>query len=112
VLLEAGHHQRGLTLPAIAELAAATPARRFRICGKGSIAPGNDADLTLVDLSHATALAAEALHQRHPQSPYTGSTFRGTVRRTFLRGQTIFRDGRSVDAHPGRFVRPQLLETR
>jgi allantoinase len=111
VLLEVGHHQRGLTLPAIARLAAETPASRFRIPNKGAIAPGNDADLTLADLSRATTLTPEDLHQRHPQSPYTGSTFRGTVRRTLLRGQTIFRDGAIVAAHSGRFIRPQLQET-
>ena len=40
VLLESGHHQRGLTLPAIARLAAETPARRFRIRGQGSRGSG------------------------------------------------------------------------
>jgi allantoinase len=111
VLLEAGHHQRGLPLPAIAQLAAETPARRFHIPGKGAIAPGNDADFTLVDLSRAATLAPEHLHQRHPLTPYAGCTFRGTVGRTILRGQTIFRDGAIVAAHSGRFVRPQLQET-
>jgi allantoinase len=110
VLLEAGHHQRGLALPAIVQLVAETPARRFHIPNKGAIAAGYDADLTLVDLSHAGTLTPEELHQRHPQSPYVGSTFRGTVRRTLLRGQTIFRDGAIVAAQPGRFVRPQLQE--
>jgi allantoinase len=110
VLLEAGHHRRGLPLPAIAQLAAETPARRFHIPGKGVIAPGYDADLTLVDLAHATTLAPEDLHQRHRQSPYAGCTFRGTVRRTLLRGRTIFREGAIEAAQPGRFVRPQLQE--
>jgi allantoinase len=110
VLLEAGHHQRGLGMPAIAQLAAETPARRFRIPRKGAIAPGYDADLTMVDLASASTLIPEQLHQRHPQSPYTGHTFHGTVRRTLLRGQTIFLGGEITASQPGRFVRPHIQE--
>ncbi len=110
VLLEAGYRQRGLTLPAIAQLAADTPARRFRIRGKGEIAAGCDADLTLVDLSDASTLARPHLHQRHPLTPYAGCTFRGTVRRTLLRGRTIFRDGEIIAGPPGRFIRPQIAQ--
>jgi allantoinase len=110
VLIEAGYRQRGLPLPAIARLAADTPARRFRIRGKGEIAAGCDADLTLVDLSDASTLAQRHLHQRHPLTPYAGYKFRGTVRRTLLRGRTIFRDGEIVAGPPGRFVRPQNVQ--
>ena len=108
VLLEAGHHQRGLTLPAIAQLTAATPARCFAIPGKGAVAAGYDADLTLVDLAASSTLNSEELHQRHPQSPYTEFRFRGTVRRTLLRGRTIFRDGAIVEGEAGRFIRPGI----
>jgi allantoinase len=111
VMLEVGHHQRGLALPAIAQLAAETPARRFRIPGKGAIAPGYDADLTLVDLAAASTLSPEQLQQRHPRSPYTGFAFRATMRHTLLRGQTIFRDGAIVTGQAGRFLRPQIQET-
>jgi allantoinase len=109
VLLEAGHHRRGLTLSAIAQVAAETPARRFRIRGKGEIAAGCDADLTLVDLHRVSTLAQPDLHQRHPLTPFAGCTFRGTVRHTLLRGRTIFRDGAIVGGPPGRFVRPRLF---
>src|SRR3954471_7096598 len=40
----------GIAPDHVASLTAANPARRFRIGRKGSIAPGFDADLTLVDL--------------------------------------------------------------
>ena len=98
-------------MPAIAQLAAETPARRFRIRRKGVVAPGYDADLTLVDLPLASTLVQRELQQRHRQSPYTGFTFRGTIRRTLLRGETIFRDGDVVAGPPGRFVRPDIQET-
>jgi allantoinase len=106
VLLERGYFERGLQLERIAALTAATPARRFRIPRKGQLAPGNDADLTLVDLSGSHTLSDRDLHQRHALSPYVGSTFRGVVRRTLRRGETIFRDGAITAQRGGALVRP------
>jgi allantoinase len=106
VLLERGHFERGLPLERIAALTAATPARRFRIPRKGQLAPGNDADLTLVDLGESHTLSDRDLHQRHALSPYVGSTFRGVVRRTLRRGETIFKDGAITAQSRGALVRP------
>ncbi len=106
VLLERGHFERGLPLERIATLTAATPARRFRIARKGQLAVGNDADLTLWDLSGSHTLSNGDLHQRHALSPYVGSTFRGVVRQTLRRGETIFRDGTITAQSRGALVRP------
>ena len=106
VLLERGHFERGLSLERIAALTAATPAKRFRISRKGQLAPGNDADLTLVDLSGSYTLSDRDLQQRHALSLYVGSAFRGVVRRTLRRGETIFRDGAITAQSSGRLVRP------
>jgi allantoinase len=102
--------ERGLALADIVRLTASTPATRFRIAGKGKIEAGLDADLVLVDLSASFTLAPEHLHQRHPLSPYTGARFRGQVRRTILRGNTIFHDGRITATQPGKWVRPLTQE--
>ena len=107
VLLDRGHHDRGLTLERIAELVAVVPARRFRIAGKGTIVPGNDADLVLVDPDQTFTLRESHLQQRHKMSPYIGETFRGAVRRTLRRGETIFMDGHITAQGGGRFVRPR-----
>jgi len=106
VLLEAGHFLREMQLERIAKLTAATPARRFRIAHKGRLAPGNDADLTLVDLRGSYTLEARDLEQRHPISPYIGATFRGVVRRTVRRGETIFAEGAITARTQGTLVRP------
>ncbi len=111
VLLEAGYHARGLSLRDIVRMTAETPAARFRLAGKGRIAPGFDADLALVDLAASYTLAPEDLHQRHALSPYTGSQFRGRVTRTLLRGQTIFHQGRITAAANGKWVRPFTQES-
>src|SRR5262249_4778250 len=108
VLLESGFHQRGLKLERIAKFIAGEPSRKFRLAGKGAILPGNDADLTLVDLNAPYTLRSENLMQRHRMSPYVGSTFRGVVRKTIRRGETIFQDGKIVSSSNGKLVRPAL----
>jgi allantoinase len=60
----------------------------------------------LLDATDAFTLEAGDLHQRHKTTPYLGRSFRGRVRRTIRRGETIFADGQ-ITAHTlGRLVRP------
>ncbi len=98
----------GLQPAKIARLTAGFAAGRFQLPNRGAIQTGNDADFVFVDLAASTTLTAEHLYQRHKQTPYLGASFRGVVRRTLLRGQTIFHDGAIADQHRGRFVRPAL----
>jgi allantoinase len=101
-----GHAGRHLPLPRVAELLARAPADRFRLTGKGRIAPGNDADLVLVDPAARRALRPEDLQYRHPITPYLGRPLHGLVRRTLVRGRTVFADGRLTGERPGRMVGP------
>jgi allantoinase len=97
-----------LPLQNIAALTANNPATRFRLSGKGKLKPGYDADLTLVDLNARQTLSKDQLLYRHKQSPYVGQTFKGIIRQTLLRGQTVFKDGKIVGKPTGRFVKPKL----
>jgi allantoinase len=108
VLLEEGHYRRGLPLTWIARLTATEPARRFAVPGKGGIEVGMDADLTLVDLTAEHILKEENLFQKHRLTPYAGRAFRGAVRRTLLRGATIFADGHICASSGGKLIRPNL----
>jgi allantoinase len=69
----------------VARLTAHGPAERFRVAGKGRIAPGYDADLALVDLGARDELRAEDLRYRHKLSPFLGRRLPRVVR-TLLRG--------------------------
>jgi len=106
VLLAEGHHARGLALTRIVDLIAEVPARRFRLAGKGCIEVGMDADLTLVDLRTGQVLTDDDLLYRHRLSPYVGRRLHGFVRRTVVRGQTVFLDGKATGTRAGRLVRP------
>ena len=92
----------------IRRLTSGDVASRFRMRAKGAIAVGKVADFTLVDLKAEEVIAPESLHYFHKQSPYVGRSLHSRVRRTFLRGQTIFEDGKFADRPTGRLVRPDL----
>lgn len=91
----------------VAALLSFNPAARYRLPGKGRIEIGADADLVLVDLAASHKLTADELRYRHRISPFVGRTVRGDVRRTIVRGRTVFADGRIVEPPAGQFVRPQ-----
>ena len=112
LLLDAGHHARGVGLERIAELAAAGAARRLRLPRKGRLEPGADADVALVDLAGTTEITADALAQRHRHSPYLGRTLHGRVVRTLVRGRTVVAGGRVVAPPSGRLVTPNPPEER
>jgi allantoinase len=90
----------------VAEYTAQNVAERFALSGKGQIRVGYDADLSLVDPQAIYQLTRDMLLDRHKLSPYVGRTFRGVVRRTIVRGHTVFRDGRTVGDFHGRLVTP------
>lgn len=99
-------HKPHLASDTVARLTAQHPAQRFGLAHKGQIAPGFDADLTLVDLDASFTLTLDALRDRHRLSPYVGRIFRGAVHRTLVRGHTVFQDGELVGDFRGRLVTP------
>ena len=105
-LLTEGFHHRRFSLEKISQLVATNVARRFALANKGQIAVGFDADFALIDLNRERTLRDEDLHYLHKQSPYVGMTFKGTVQRTILRGETIGRDGRPEGEPNGELIRP------
>lgn len=66
---------------------------------KGSIEPGADADLVLVDPDRATQVTAESMASKQRHSVFEGRTFGFSIRSVYLRG-------RPVGQMPGRLVRP------
>lgn len=102
-------HEGWLTLEALPALLAGNAARVFGLAGKGRLATGADADLTVVDLGatwtydHRGAVTKARANMRI----YDGLTLHGRVVHTVVRGSVVCRDG-AVVGRPGhgRFVRP------
>ena len=110
-MLTEGYHKRGLQLPALVKLICANPARIFGLYPqKGTLLPGSDADVVVVDLDKSWTLAAEDLFSKHKHSAYVGYTFQGKVERTIVRGITVYQDGNiMVEPGYGRLLRRKHL---
>ena len=106
VLLDRGHFERGIPLERIADLLAATPARRFRIRAKARLAR----EMMLISrwwtLLRRSHCARKTWRTATPE-PLVGETFRGVVRRTIRRGETIFADGNFSSDSRGKLIRPK-----
>ena len=99
-----------LPLELIAHLLTENVARRFRLPDKGGLRIGADADCVLMDLATAPILRLDELLDRHHLSPYVGKALRGQIKRTMLRGRTIYQDGVLIGEPQGRFLRPGAMD--
>jgi allantoinase len=113
-LLAAGYEQDRLTLQRLTELTSSSVARRFHLPHKGRLAPGYDADITLVDLSGQAArrLQRGDLLYRHRVSPYLSHPLNltGRVQRTLVRGRTVCMNGEATFDPRGKLIRPEVKE--
>lgn len=88
-----GALRRQVPLTAVARAFSNNPARRFSLHPrKGGIRPGADADLVFVDVDGTITASAKDFFTRCPGTVYEGMTFGARVRRTMVRGVTVYRD--------------------
>ena len=95
-LLLTAAHERRLMLPEVARLCCEGPATTYGIRKKGRIAPGFDADLTLVDPNDEWVIGERPLYTKCGWSPYAGQHVRGAVKQVYVRGRLSFVDGKVV----------------
>jgi dihydropyrimidinase len=82
--------------------ASENPARALGIFpGKGSLQPGADADLVLVDPNGVTEATPGSMLSRQRHSVFEGRRFGFALRAVYVRGMPVGRQ-------PGRLVRPVL----
>jgi allantoinase len=97
--------RRGFSLLDVTRWLCANPAKQVSLeSRKGSIAPGNDADLVIWNPDAQFTVAATTLHHRHKISPYDGEPLNGVVQKTFLRGQKLYDVGQFGDVPDGQML--------
>jgi allantoinase len=106
-LLTEGFHKRRVPLTTLTRLLSSNPARIFGLYPrKGSLVPGADADLVVVNLDKEWVLTSEQLFYKNKFSPFVGYKFKGAVERTFVRGITVYNNGEIIVSPDfGQFLR-------
>lgn len=98
-----------LSIERFVDLTSHGPQRVYGLAGKGRIAAGYDADLTLVDMGREGQITESWLASRCGWSPYTGRRVKGWPVGTVVRGAFVMRDGEITAAAAGRPA--QFVET-
>jgi allantoinase len=111
VVGEAAEH--GVELSLLARVFSGNAARIYGLYPrKGVVQPGSDADLVLVDLEDSWNVRGAELFSKAPGTAFEGREVRSRVKRTLVRGRTVFIDDPlprgSILVPPGfgEFVRP------
>ena len=100
-----GARARGHGLADLARWLAEAPARLAGLRNKGRIAVGCDADFAVFDPDAQFTVEPARLRQRHRITPYAGMTLSGVVRQTFVRGVSIYENGKPSGGVTGTWVR-------
>jgi dihydroorotase len=89
------HHDGEIDLEQIVRLTAHNVADRFRVVDRGYLREGYWADLVLVDTATPTPATADRVLSQCGWTPFEGETFRSSIARTIVNGQTVF-DGQAI----------------
>ena len=81
------------------------PQRVHGIMGKGRLAVGYDADLTIVDLKKQKTWKDRDIHSVCGWTPFDGETFTGAPVMTIVNGHIVMREDELFEPKPGRRVR-------
>jgi dihydroorotase len=96
-----------MTLERFMDMTSAGAQRVFGIAGKGRMAEGWDADLTLIDLKARRTLRHADMATRSAWTPFDGMAVKGWPVATIVRGRVVMRDDEVVSPHGGEPVRFQ-----
>ena len=91
-----------VSLGRLVDLMAAGPARIYGLVGKGRLAVGADADVTLVDLAARRRIEASWLASPCGWSPFEGTNVTGWPVATIVRGNVVMRDDTVLGQPVGR----------
>lgn len=90
-----------LTLERFVDLTSHGPQRLFGIRGKGRIAVGYEADLTIVDMKRTETITNGWIESRCGWTPYDGKTVTGWPVGTYVRGERVMWEGELADKANG-----------
>ncbi len=97
-------HRQNLSLPRLADLMSAGPARIYGVVNKGRIATGYDADFSIVDLRCERTIENSWIASPCGWTPFDGTAVTGWPIATIVRGGIVMRDGALVRPLAGQAI--------
>ncbi|MEN6383276.1 MAG: amidohydrolase family protein [Rectinema sp.] len=90
-ILSEGLFAKRLSLDRFLEVTSGGAARRYGLWqGKGSLAPGKDADIVLVDPYHTRRIDPSAMMSKNAITPFAGMVLSGRIEGTWVRGSCVY----------------------
>lgn len=109
VLFSEGVSKGRISVAKFVDLVSTAPAKLFGLYPrKGTIAVGSDADIVLWDPERKVTLTNDLMHHRCDYTPWEGFEVTGYLVTTYLRGEPIFRNGKTFGKARGiHLTRPE-----
>jgi len=107
LLYTEGVRKGRISLQRYVELTSTTPAKIFGLFPqKGTLSPGSDADIILLDPNRQHTLSAATHHMNVDYSAYEGWQLTGKIHTVLLRGQVAIDEGECrIGKGYGRFIK-------
>lgn len=101
------HHVNAgkLSIERLVDLMCASPARIFGLVGKGRLAKGYDADITIVDLNKELVVRDADMVNKSGWTPFDGYKLNGCPTHTLIGGHIIMEHGKLVGKPNGKPLR-------
>jgi dihydroorotase len=86
-----------ISVSRMVELMSANPARRLGLEGRGTLAPGSRADVTVFDPRPEFVVDSDEFKSRGKNSPYVGERLSGKVVHVYVNGRSVVRGGEMAE---------------
>jgi len=94
LLFSEGFMKGRISLPQVVKYSSSNPCRMFGMFPqKGSLQPGTDADIVIIDPEHKTLIDKEYIRGASDYSCYEGMELEGRIEKVLLRGAEIVSEG-------------------
>ncbi len=102
--------QRNLSIQDLTRWMSAHPAKLIGLeKKKGKIAEGLDADFVIWDPETSFTLNESQVKHRHRLTPYLGKTMFGVVKKTYVRGNSVYDNGHFSKSMVGQWIKRQVI---